>query len=411
MRRLDHRRVEAETAPEVVLFVLDAGGGHRAAANALVEAARREERPWRFRIVSLQDVFAPLDFGRRLTGRPMEETYNGMVRRRHTLFLRTLLRGFQWLIRRMGGRLCRLLTARLSEQPPQLVVSLVPNFNAVIADAVRRCLPGTPFFVLLTDFADLPPHFWLERDLDRVIVGSEHAVAQALLAGLPRARISRTSGMILHPRFYPRAGAEARERVRREMLLRDQAFTVLVLFGGKGSPEMRPLAEALLADPAGLHVIAVCGDNPGLFESLAEVETRSAGRLRRLGFTDRVADYLAACDVLVTKPGPGSLAEAFHQQVPVVVTCNARTIPQERYNARLVRESGFGLVVRRWQDIPAAVASLHRDRSLLASCRDRLAELPPNRAVYEALDLFADALVSRGWLRSRRPPAACPRPA
>jgi UDP-N-acetylglucosamine:LPS N-acetylglucosamine transferase len=393
MRRPDHRRVGAQTAPEVLLLVLDAGGGHRAAANALQEAARREGRPWRFRALSLQDVFAPLDFGRRLTGRPMEETYNGMVRRRQTLFLGTMLRGFQWLIRRMEARLCRLLAARLSDRPPDLVVSLVPNFNAVIAAAVRRCLPGTPCFVLLTDFADLPPHFWLERDLDRVVVGSEHAAAQALQAGLPRARISRTSGMILHPRFYPRAGAEARDRVRREMRLADQAFTVLVLFGGKGSPEIRPLAEALLADPAGLHVIAVCGDNPRLFESLAEAEGRAAGRLHRLGFTDRVADYLAACDVLVTKPGPGSLAEAFHQQVPVVVTCNARTIPQERYNARLVRERGLGLVVRRWQDIPAAVAALHREPARLASCRARLAELPPNRAVYEALDIFEDALV------------------
>jgi 1,2-diacylglycerol 3-beta-galactosyltransferase len=169
-------------------------------------------------------------------------------------------------------------------------------------------------------------------------------------------------------------------------------FTVLVLFGGKGSPEIRPLCEALLRDPARPRVIAVCGDNPALFDSLGEMDARSGGRLHRLGFTDRVADYLAACDVLVTKPGPGSLAEAFHQQVPVVVTCNARTIPQERYNARLIRERGLGVVVRRWQDIPAAVASLHRDPTRLASCRARLAELPPNRAVLEVLDVFAGAL-------------------
>ena len=216
-RRLDHRRVEAEAAPEVMLFIVDAGGGHRATANALVEAARRRSGPGASGSSSLQDVFAPLDFWRRLTGRPMEETYNGWCGGGTRCFLRTMLRVFQWLIRRMEARLCRLLTARLSERLRALVVSLVPNFNAVIATRCGRCLPGTPFFVLLTDFADLPPHFWLERDLDRVIVGSEHAVAQALQAGLPRARISRTSGMILHPRFYPRAGSEARERVRREM--------------------------------------------------------------------------------------------------------------------------------------------------------------------------------------------------
>ncbi len=384
--------MEGGDAPEILLFILDAGGGHRSAANALVEAARRQGRPWRFRVVSLKDVFAPLDFGRRLTGQPMEDTYNSLVRQRRTLFLATVLRGFQWLIRRMRTRLCRLLGSELKDRPPQLVVSLVPNFNGVNAEAVRQCLPGTPYFVLLTDFADFPPHFWLERELDRVIVGSGHAVTQAMELGLPAARITRTSGMVLHPRFYPPAGLETRERVRGEMGLGPGDFTVLVLFGGKGSPEIRPLCEALLREAGDLRVVAICGDNPALFDSLGEMEARSGGRLHRLGFTDRVADYLAACDVLVTKPGPGSLAEAFHQQVPVVVTCNARTIPQERYNARLVREGGFGLVVRRWQQIPAAVASLHRDPARLLSCRARLAELPSNRAVFEALDVFADAL-------------------
>ena len=78
---------------------------------------------------------------------------------------------------------------------------------------------------------------------------------------------------------------------------------------------------------------------------------------------------------------------------------------------RLVRESGLGVVVRRWQEIPAAVASLHRDPARLASCRARLAELPPNRAVFEALDSLrrrarAGARPRRG-LRGARPRPRC----
>jgi len=167
---------------------------------------------------------------------------------------------------------------------------------------------------------------------------------------------------------------------------------VLLLFGGKGSPEMRPWSEALLREPGDVHVIAVCGDNPRLLESMAEVEAGAGRRLRRLGFTDRVADYLAACDLLVTKPGPGSLAEAFHQGVPVVVAWNAHTIPQERYNARLVQERGLGVAVRSWRQIPAAVTELRRDPQRLDYFRARLAALPPNRAVFEVLDLIAETL-------------------
>jgi len=373
--------------PEVILFILDAGGGHRSAAKALVAAAESQGRPWRFRVVNLQDVLAPLDFGRRLTGQSMEQTYNAMIRRRLTRFLVPLLRVFQGLIRLRRATLCDLLGAHLAERPPRLVISLIPNFNGVIRDAVHRCLPGTPFFVLLTDFADFPPRFWMEPAIDHVIVGSERAAAQALEIGLPAERITRTSGMVLHPRFYPPPGPEVRARVRDELGLDASAFVVLVLFGGKGSPEIHPLSEALLAASPDVSVIAVCGDNPSLYDRLAEVESRSGGRLHRLGFTDRVSEYLAACDVLVTKPGPGSLAEAFHQRVPVVVASDAHTIPQERYNAALVRDGGLGIAVRRWREIPAAVTALRADSGRLDGCRARLAALPSNRAVFEVLDL------------------------
>ena len=380
------------TGPEVALFILDAGGGHRSAAKALVAAAESQRRPWRFQVVNLQDVLQSLDFGRKLTGQSMEETYNAMIRRRQTFFLVPLLRVFQWLIRLRHSRLCDVLGAHLSDRRPRLVISLIPNFNGVIRDAVRRCLPGTPFFVLLTDFADFPPRFWMVPDVDRVIVGSDRAAAQALELGLRAESVARTSGMVLHPRFYPAPGREVRARVRAELGLDESAFVVLVLFGGKGSPEMHPLSEALLDAAPDLCVIAVCGDNPPLYDRLAEVESRARGRLRRLGFTDRVSEYLSACDVLVTKPGPGSLAEAFHQQVPVVVACNAHTIPQERYNAALVRDGGLGVAVRHWREIPAAVSALRAEPARLADCRRRLAALPRNRAVFEILDLVEAAL-------------------
>jgi UDP-N-acetylglucosamine:LPS N-acetylglucosamine transferase len=102
-----------------------------------------------------------------------------------------------------------------------------------------------------------------------------------------------------------------------------------------------------------------------------------------------VAEILAASDVLVTKPGPGSLSEAFHQRVPVVVTRNLHTIPQERFNTDFVRDRGLGLVASHWREIPAAVLRLERDPDARAAMRERLAALPPNRAVYEVVDLVA----------------------
>jgi hypothetical protein len=383
---------------EVILFIVDAGGGHRASANALVAAAEAQQRPWRFRVVNVQDLLAPLDLWRRVTGKPIEATYNEWIRSDHTRFLVPMLRLMQFLIRRMRGQLGRLVERELRARPPALALSLMPNFNAVLRDAVRQALPGASFFVLLTDYADFPPHFWLESGLDRVIVGSDHAADQARELGLPTGAITRTSGMVMHPRFYEGGGPAARAAARAELGIPDAAFAVMELFGGKGSAEMRPLTEALLRAMPDAHVIAICGDNPPLLESMAALAATSGARLHALGFTKRIADYLAASDLLVTKPGPGSLAEAFQQRVPVVVTSHARTIPQERWNAEMVRQLDLGRVVGSVEELPAAAVALRNDATAWGRVQANLRALPPNRAVYEVLDVVEAELRRVGAL-------------
>ncbi len=377
-----------EALPVVVLYVVDAGGGHRATARALVAAAEARGSRVHLSMVNITDVLAPLDLVRRFTGLSLEGLYNEMVRRQYTRHLVPLLRIFQWIIRTTRRRLVRVVAADLRARRPALVLSLFPNFNAVLAEAVREACPGVAFHVLLTDFADFPPHFWLEPGLDGVLAATDRAVEQASGVGLEHASIRRTSGMVLHPRFYPRASSADRRRVREELGLGPDDQAVLVLFGGKGSPEIAPLCELLLREAPRAHVIAVCGDNPRLCTRVTRVAERAGGRLHVLGFTDRVADLMGAADLLVTKPGPGSLAEAFHQQVPVVVCCNASTIPQERFNAQLVEMQGVGISVPHWRDMGRAAAVLLAEPGRLAVMRQHLRALPENVAVQEVLDFI-----------------------
>jgi processive 1,2-diacylglycerol beta-glucosyltransferase len=384
---------EMDGRPEVLLFTVDAGGGHRAAAHALVAAAEATGWPCRFRLVNLQSVLAPLDLLRSLFGLPSEDFYNLLLRRRFTALLLPLLRLLQLLIVLRRRALVEAVRSFLASSRPAAVVSVVPNFNGVIRDAVRAAWPGTPFLVLLTDFADLPPGFWIEPGIDRAIVGTDRAVLQARALGLRDDQIARVSGMVLHPRFYAAGGSEARRRVRLELGIPDQAFAVLLLFGGKGSAEVLALARSLVDTWPEGHVVALCGDNPPLLEAVSGLSLGAGGRLHTMGFTDRVADYMAAADLLVTKPGPGSLSEAFQEGLPVVVADARDTIPMERFNVRFVEEKDLGLVVPRWQDVPEAVARLASDPARLSCWRLNLQSLPANRAVYEVLDIVAEAAV------------------
>jgi hypothetical protein len=77
----------------------------------------------------------------------------------------------------------RALERHWAQTESDLVVSLVPNFNRALYDSVVAAHPGVPFVSVLTDLADLPPHFWIEPGQHQHLVcGTHRAVEQGFVA-------------------------------------------------------------------------------------------------------------------------------------------------------------------------------------------------------------------------------------
>jgi 1,2-diacylglycerol 3-beta-galactosyltransferase len=376
-----HQRVPQRDEGNVLTidFVyFDAGGGHRAAATALREECARQQRPWQVRLVNLQEVLDPLDVFRKVTGIRLQDIYNKMLARGWTLGSPQLLPAMQQVIRAYHHPGVRLLKKYWSEARPDMVVSLIPNLNRAVFDGLRAALPRVPYVTILTDLADYPPHFWMEKQEQYFICGTGRAAEQALKMGHAPERVLRASGMILQPKFYePIKEDRAAERTR--LGLRPDLPTGLVLFGGQGSRAMYGITERLDAARSGVQLILICGKN----EKLA---ARLRGRKWRMpvfveGFTREVPYYMRLSDFFIGKPGPGSLSEALHMKLPVIVERNARTLPQERFNTEWVRENSFGMVVRSFREITQAVEHL-LEPGFYARCRASAAQLK-NCAVFE----------------------------
>ncbi|MGB9606518.1 MAG: glycosyltransferase, partial [Bryobacteraceae bacterium] len=281
------------------------------------------------------------------------------------------------------------------------LVSLIPHFNRPLFEGLRQAHGDVPYVTLLTDLADYPPHFWIERQPQYFICGSERAVEQARALGHPPQAIYRVSGMVLHPRFYQTPEADRRAGRRRLGLDPDRP-TGLVLFGGQGSRVMRTVVERLEGSGLPLQLIVLCGHNHRIRNTLARRRTRIPVHLE--GFTTDVPAYMQLADFFVGKPGPGSISEALAMKLPVIVACNAWTLPHERYNAEWIRREQLGLVVKSYRRIEEAVAELLTSGNL-ERFRDRAAALD-NRAVFEVPDLLAE-IAERGPDPARgRTPAA-----
>jgi UDP-N-acetylglucosamine:LPS N-acetylglucosamine transferase len=360
------------------LVYFNAGGGHRSAALALEAVIRQQGRPWQIRPVNLMHVLDPKDIFKKTVGMEWEDLYNTRLARGWSLGLSQELKFLQALIRlahpAMAGRLRRYFR----RTKPDMVVSLIPNFNRPLYVGLKAARPAAPYVTILTDFADLPPHFWIEPDqAQHFICGTPKAVAQAHAMGYGPAQVHATSGMIVRPDFY-RESAVDRRAERRKLGLDPDRPTGIVLFGGHGSKAMQGIARRL----TDTQLILICGHNAALRSRLAAMP-HGAPRLV-VGFTSKIRDYMQLSDFFIGKPGPGSISEAVAMKLPVIVERNAWTLPQERYNVDWVRERNAGIVLDNFRGIAAAV-----DR-LLASLDAFRASVEQihNRAVFEIPEIL-----------------------
>src|SRR5271166_3841181 len=155
----------------VVFF--DAGGGHRSTALALSEAIRLKQQPWRVELINLQQVLSHIDVVRKATGVYAQDVYNWSLRKGWTHASSRALPAMHGIIRLLHPRIARELSGFWRRRRPDLVVSVVPHFNRAMHEGLSWALPGIPLVTVMTDLADHPPHFWLERQDQYFICGSE----------------------------------------------------------------------------------------------------------------------------------------------------------------------------------------------------------------------------------------------
>jgi 1,2-diacylglycerol 3-beta-galactosyltransferase len=176
------------------------------------------------------------------------------------------------------------------------------------------------------------------------------------------------------------------------MGLREGLTTAIVLFGGHGSKVMYDITEKLDATRLPMQLILICGRNDELAGKLRARQWKMPVHV--IGFTKEVHRLMRAADFLIGKPGPGSIAEAMVRHLPVLIECNAWTLPQERYNAEWVKEKGVGIVLKSFRDI-AEGAKRMLEPDTLAVFRKNVAA-QQNRAVFEIPEILAKLLGETG---------------
>ncbi len=353
-----------------LFLISDTGGGHRSASNAITAALDEIKEPVSFEH-RIEDVAAhcafpltQLGLGYSMALRYAPPVYGALYyatngRRRY----RALVRFCEPLYRE------RLRDLFLSYQP-NVIVSVHPLLNhAALRARADAGMQHVPIVTVITDLGKVHES-WLMSDADAVVVPAREVYDRALSRGISPSRL-RLLGQPIHPKFDDVRGTK--DELRAALGLPADRLIVMLMAGGEGGGKLLPTTLALAKARLPIHLLVVCGRNEPLREKLEELATSLPTPMTVLGFTNKIPEYFHAVDLLVTKAGPGSLAEANAAQLPVVVY---DYVPgQERGNVDFVRNHGLGAVA-----LHGAAEVVQATRTLIRTPH-RLEEIRRNQEV------------------------------
>ncbi len=368
-----------------MFLISDTGGGHRSAANAITAALDEITTPFSF-AHRVEDVAAHCSFpltqlglGYSMALRYAPPVYGALYyatngRRRY----KALIRFCEPLYRE------RLRDLFISYQP-DAIVSVHPLLNhAALRARADAHMQHVPIVTVITDLGKVHES-WLVADADAVVVPAREVFQRALSRGVPPARL-RLLGHPIHPKFDDVTGTVA--QLRGSLGLPADGMVVMLMAGGEGGGKLLSTTLALARARLPVHLVVVCGRNEHLQQKLAEMSASLPTPMQVLGFTDKIPEYFRAVDLLVTKAGPGTLAEANAAQLPVIVY---DYVPgQERGNLDFVRHNGLGEVaIGGASQVVEAVRSMIRMPERLAAIRHNQEIVAPRRSSRRIAALIA----------------------
>ncbi|RUR85713.1 glycosyltransferase [Chlorogloeopsis fritschii PCC 9212] len=373
----------------VHIFTLNAGGGHYATLKALNAIAEQQKRPWHITVTDIGQLTDLLDPYKKLFGVNANEMYNDMLSMDWTWFHPVSMFLDKFFINLLYPQAVKLGEQHWNQQKAiDLVISLVPLHNRAIWESLQRVKPGTLMATILTDFADCPPHFWIEpKTKSYFICGTERATNQARALSVSKEYIVQTSGLIVHPRFYQPISSD-RPTERQRLGLDPNKITAIVSFGAKGCATILDIARDLERISDKVQVIFLCGTNKKLAQALQERPTQLKQHIQ--GFTEDVPDFMNLADFLIGKPGSISISEAIIMNLPMIVDRNYSTLINEKYNADWILEKQVGMVIKSFKQIVPAVEELLKPENWLRYKANVTAI--QNRAVFEVPDVLQGIL-------------------
>jgi processive 1,2-diacylglycerol beta-glucosyltransferase len=369
--------------PFLLILSTSGGAGHIRAAEALLQAARSGE----FDVHA--EHYNALDFTTKIFKFAYAQSYLSMVNYLPEfwgyLYAQTERKAYakKWLLSAFDYFNYRHYLKALSRLNPDAIICthFLPFIS--ISERAREAKIRAPFFAVTTDF-DIH-QLWVDKIVNRYYVFHEESAWQLASKGIPAEKIS-VKGIPVGPEF---ASLNEKRVARQHLELPTNRFTVLVLAGGFGVGHMEEIAESvssLLASypRRSFNLVLVCGKNEKLKLALEQKIFSPNIHADVHGFVTNIHEFMDAADILISKSGGLTSAEAMAKHLPMIVV---DPIPgQESRNATMMVERGAALLALDHHNLRYKLKRVIDDATLLLSLKEGAESLGKPRAAFDILN-------------------------
>ena len=288
-----------------------------------------------------------------------------------------------WMFRRG----CVEVLRQLKAFSPHLIIATEIGAAEIAALGKREGWFNVPLLAVQTDLETEPP--WAQREIDIYCVATEHARIQFIEWGISPNRIL-VCGIPIDPAF---ALPFDRPELLRALGLEINSPVVLVMGGGMGPAPLDEIVQSLEKCRLPLQVLVVAGQDLAMRARLEALHGKIALSLFTFGWSDNVPELMAAANLLITKPGGVTTAEALAAGLPMILT---HPIPgPEEGQIRFLEQNGVAFRAKSLDDIPQLTSKLLGDSSRMVDIAQRARELSRPEASH-AIAQVGRAMLEKG---------------
>jgi len=354
----------------ILYLFSDTGGGHRSAASAIVKAVGTRAEQEMIDVFAegskFLNVFAKLyapviKYSPKMWGM----LYYFLDNEKKLEQLEKISRPF----------ILDKFTKIIKTKKPDVIVSVHPLVNHLTVEAIKNTGLKIPFIVVITDPVTLH-RAWITPKVDLCVVATEDAKKLAMKYGMPEKKI-KVIGMPIHPKFAD--GPKNKEKIRKSEGLDPKVFTVLLMGGGEGAGGMYDIIKEIDRSQIKVQLIVIAGRNKTLEQKLISEAGKFSFKVKVYGFTDKVDAIMSESDLIITKAGPGTIAEALAMNLPIIITS---WLPgQEEGNVRYVEQSKVGFTTRDPKRVVEIISNLQNTAVLNTIKKNITKARKPNAAL------------------------------